>query len=339
VQLAWPGGVVLVDALACDMRALGGLLRAPSTMVTHAGSADLPILERACGHRPAALFDTQIAAGFVGLGTPSLVSLVSALLGERIDKAEQLTDWSRRPLTEAARRYAASDVIHLLALAAELRMRLRALDREDWVAAECEVLRVTPARDPDPELAWWRIKGSRNLRGDRAGVAQSVAAWRERRARELDRPARHVLGDLVLAGIAARPPRSEAELSDLRGAERLPKAVLSAVVGAVEDGFAMPRSELRLPPKYDDDAALDAAIALLSAWSAQTAAAAQIEPRLLATRDEIRAKVNGRPSRLDEGWRAELVGDRIRELIDGTAVLRLVEGGRSVKLESTDGLA
>jgi ribonuclease D len=335
VQLAWPGGIALVDALACDMRALDELLQAPAMMVTHAGSADLPILERTCGHRPASLFDTQLAAGFIGLGSPSLMSLVSALLGERLDKSEQLADWSRRPLSEAARRYAASDVIHLLALAAELRARLGELGRIDWVTAECEALRITPARDSDPEVAWWRIKGARSLRGERAGVAQSVAAWRERRARELDRPARHVLSDLVLAGVAARPPRSVKELADLRGAERLPKPMLAEVVAAVEAGFAMPRDQLRLPPKLDDDAALDAAIALLSAWSAQQAAAAQIEPRLLATRDDVRAKVNGRPGRLDEGWRADMVGDRISELIDGRAVLRLVEGGRSVKLEST----
>jgi ribonuclease D len=199
------------------------------------------------------------------------------------------------------------------------------------------VLRLTPARDPDPEVAWWRIKGARSLRGERAGVAQAVTAWRERRARELDRPARYVLSDLVLAGIAARPPRSVSDLSDLRGAERLPKAALAEIVRAVEEGRATPDEELRLPPKHDDDASLDAAIALLSAWSAQTAAAERLEARLVATRDDIRAKVNGRPSRLDEGWRAELVGDRIRELIDGSAVLRLVEGGRSVKLESTGG--
>jgi ribonuclease D len=335
VQVAWAGGVALIDALACDMRALGALLDAPATMVTHAGSADLPILERSCGRRPAALFDTQIAAGFIGFGSPSLVSLVSAVLGERLDKAEQLADWSRRPLTDAARRYAASDVLHLLPLAAELRRRIDELGRGTWVTDECEALRVTPARDPDPDIAWWRIKGARNLRGERAGAAQAVAAWRERRARELDRPARHVLGDLVLAGIASRPPHTVGQLSELRGAERLPKAVLTDVVREVESGLAMPRDAVKFPPKHDDDASLDAAIALLSAWSAQIAAAEKLEARLLATRDDVRAKVNGRPSRLDTGWRADLVGDRIRELIDGTAVLRLVEGGRSVKLEST----
>ncbi|MEX2267224.1 MAG: HRDC domain-containing protein [Acidimicrobiia bacterium] len=333
-QVSWPGGVALVDALACDVQPLREILEGPATMVTHAGAADLPILERACGARPTVLFDTQLAAGFVGLGLPSLSVLVSSVLGIRLDKKEQLTDWARRPLSGSAQAYAASDVLHLLPLTAALRGRLASAGREEWAAAETELLRTLPTRDQDPDTAWWRIKGSRSFRGEHAAVAQAVAAWRERRAQELDRPARFVLSELVLAGLAARPPRTARELGHLRGAESLPKAVATAVVEAVEAGRAMPRSELRLPPRHDDDAALDAAVGLLVAWTAQEAAREGIEARLLGTRDDVRALVNGRPNRLDDGWRAEMVGNQIRQLVAGGAVLRLVDGGRRVRLES-----
>jgi ribonuclease D len=338
VQLSWAGGVAIVDPLACDVRALADLLQPPATMVTHAGAADLPILERVCAARPTTLFDTQIAAGFVGLGMPSLVALVSALLDIRLDKKEQLTDWARRPLPDAARRYAAGDVLHLLPLAAELRTRLESMGRDGWAAAECEVLRTVAVRDPDPDTVWWRIKGSRALRGERARVAQAVAAWRERRARELDRPTRFVLSELVLAGIAARPPHDARELTDLRGAGSLPKEVARVVLEAVEAGRAMDPAELRLPPRHEDDGALDAAAALLAAWTGQVAATERIEPRLLATRDDVKAMVNGRRSRLDEGWRAAIVGARIRGLVAGDAVLRLVDGGRRVRLEPSQEL-
>lgn len=334
VQISWPGGIALVDALECEVRPLAEILTGPGTMVTHAGAADLPILERAVGARPSALFDTQLAAGFVGLGLPSLSNLVSTALGVRLDKKEQLTDWARRPLSKSARAYAASDVEHLLALTAILRERLRSAGREEWATAETEVLRTLPARDQDPDTAWWRIKSSRSLRGEHATVAQAVAAWRERRAQELDRPARFVLSELVLAGLVARPPRTVRELGDLRGAESLPKAVAAAVLEAIEVGRAMPRGELRLPPKHSDDAALDAAVGLLVGWIGQEAGRGGIEPRLLGTRDDVRALVNGRPSRLDDGWRAEMVGNQIRELVAGQAVLRLVDGGRGVRLES-----
>jgi ribonuclease D len=332
LQLSWPDGVALVDALAVDVTPLHELLEGPGTMVTHAGGSDLPILERACGARPSVLFDTQVVAGFVGLGLPSLVSLVSSVLGTRLDKGEQLTDWSRRPLSHGARLYAAGDVAHLLDLTSELQKRLVAMGRADWAAAECEVLRRLPVRDADPDTAWWRIKGSRSLRGEKATIAQSVAAWRERRAQELDRPPRFVLSELILAGLTARPPRTASDLADLRGAGSLPKDVTGEVLEAVAVGRSMDASKLRVPPKHDDDA-LDAAVALLAAWTAQVAVSEKIDPRLLGTRDDVRSLVNGRPSRLAVGWRAEMVGERILDLVGGRAVLRLVDGGRRVQLE------
>jgi ribonuclease D len=333
VQLSWSGGIALVDPFACDVRALTAVLAAPSTMVTHAGGADLPIIDRACGARPQHLFDTQLAAGFVGLGQPSLVSLVDAVLDIRLDKGDQLSDWTRRPLPPSARRYAAGDVAHLLPLADSLRTRIGELGRTDWLAAESDLLLRTPGRDADPETAWWRIKGARSLRGRRASIAQSVAAWRERRAQETDRPPRFVLSDLTLAAVVQRPPRTADELARIRGAGSLPRAVSRGVLEAIERGEQMDRAELREPPRHGDDPALDAAVGLLTGWAAQVAAGEQVDARLLATREDVKALVNDRPSRLDDGWRAAMVGADLHALVQGEAVMRLVGGGRRLSLE------
>lgn len=333
VQLAWPGNVALVDPFEADVRALGAVLARPATMVTHAGGADLPIIERACGGRPATLFDTQLAAGFIGQGQPSLVSLVSSLVDVQLDKGDQLSDWSRRPLTASARQYAAGDVAHLLALAATLRERLEKLGRLEWAAAECEILRQTPARDADPDTVWWRIKGARSLRGERACIAQTVAAWREHRAQQVDRPPRFVLSDLALAAIVQRPPASIDELLRVRGAGSLPRAAARDILDAVERGRAMDQRDLRAPPKHRDDPAVDAAVGILTGWTSQVAAGERVDARLLATRDDVKALVNGRPSRLDGGWRAEMIGGDLRAIVDGEAVVRLVDGGKRLQIE------
>jgi len=335
VQLAWPGGIVLVDPLSCDVAALAEILETSATMITHAGGADLPIIERACGARPNVLFDTQLAAGFVGLGQPSLVSLVVAVLDVRLDKGDQLTDWERRPLSDSARRYAAGDVEHLLALSAALRERLESRGREAWALAECAVLLATQPRDPDPDIAWWRIKGSRSLRGEQACIAQSVVAWRERRAREQDLPARFVLSELALTALVQRPPKSADDITRLRGAGSLPKAVVAGLFDAVVAGRTMDQSELRSPPKLGDDSGLDAAVGILNGWASQIAAGEHVDARLLATREDVKALVNGRPGRLDDGWRAEMVGDDLHALVAGEAVVRLVGGGKRLQLESS----
>src|SRR4051794_7004741 len=252
VQVSWPHGVALVDPLACDVRALADVLHAPATMITHAGASDLPILERAVGARPAGLFDVQLAAGFVGLGLPSLGSLVSILLGGRLDKSEQLADWTVRPLTPAVRKYAAADVEYLFPLGLELRHRLEDLGREGWAASECELMRTAPERRVDADTAWWRIKGANSMRGEKARIAQAVAGWRERRAQRLDVLPRFVLPDLALAAVVGRPPKTRDQLFALRGVSRLANDVVQELLDAVEAGREMPKERLRLPEKYDD---------------------------------------------------------------------------------------
>ena len=333
VQISWRSGVALVDPFACDVRALADVLHAPATMITHAGASDLPILERAVGARPAGLFDVQLAAGFVGLGTPSLASLVSVLLGVRLDKSEQLTDWSVRPLTESVRRYAADDVTYLFPLAAALRDQLEARGREAWATAECEQLRTTLPRATEPDTAWWRIKGSSTMKGEKARVAQAVAAWRDRRGQRLDIPPRFVLSELALAAIVNRPPRNADDVQKVRGVSGLPAGAVRELLDAVEAGRTMAAEQLRRPPRHDEAPELDAAVSLLSAWVTELATAERLDKKLLATRDDVKDLVYGRPSRLDHGWRASLAGHELRKVLEGRAVVRLVDGGRHLRLE------
>ncbi len=110
LQLAWPGGSVLVDPLAVDLTPLAKVFAGPAVAVIHAASQDLEVLELACGSVPGVLFDTQVAAGFVGFSTPSLAQLLERLLKVQLPKADRLTDWLRRPLGHEAKVYAAGDV-------------------------------------------------------------------------------------------------------------------------------------------------------------------------------------------------------------------------------------
>src|SRR5262249_43403432 len=154
-----------------------------------------------CGRVPTELFDTQVAAGFVGMGTPSLASAVERMVGAKLAKGDRLTDWTRRPLKVEQRAYAAADVEYLLELHDELGRRLGTAGRLQWAVDECEERRNRIRTRPEPESAWWRIKGARQLRGSTRGVAQAVAAWRERTAEALDVPPRYVLSDLALTGV------------------------------------------------------------------------------------------------------------------------------------------
>ena len=151
-------------------------------MVAHAAEQDLAILVRTCGDPPSQLFDTQIASGSIGLGAPSLASLVERLLGVKLAKGDRLTDWTRRPLKPEQKVYAAADVEFLLALHDVLIARLEPMGRLAWATDECEERRARIRTRPEPELAWWRMKGARQLRGRSAASpnrsAPGASEWR-----------------------------------------------------------------------------------------------------------------------------------------------------------------
>jgi ribonuclease D len=303
-------------------------------MVAHAADQDLTILERACGRVPTSLFDTQVAAGFVGLGTASLAAAVERLLGTKLAKGDRLTDWTRRPLRAEQRVYAAADVEHLLALHDVLVERLTSAGRLQWALDECEERRRRTRTRPEPETAWWRIKGSRQLRGNARGVAQAVAAWRERTAESLDVPPRYILSDLALAGLVHRPPHDRDDLANTRGIDgRLRDAQASELLGAIKAGIDMPNSELQLPESGRIDRSLAPAVTVLGAWLAQRASELDLDPALLGTRAELTQLLQGQPSRLGSGWRDDLVGAPLRRILAGEAALVLRDGGRRIELK------
>ena len=324
VQLGWSGGIALIDSLAVDPSPLRGLLGAEHTITMHASSQDLEVLQRICGRIPEVLFDTQLAAGFLGYGTPSLASLVEGELGVKLPKGDRLTDWLRRPLGADARVYAAGDVAHLLPLSALIRDRLAARGRLQWALDECEALRRRALVEREPNEAWWKVKEARSLRGTAIGVAQEVAAWRERRAAQVDQPIRFVLPDLALVGIAQRPPADLRALQRTRGLDdrHLRGDAAESLLAAVRAGEALPREAYRLPPSGEVDRDLRPATTLVSAWISQLARSLAIDTTILATRSDLEALLRQDPgARLAEGWRAEVVGDAVRDLVSGGAAI------------------
>jgi ribonuclease D len=159
VQLAVPEGgtasaIELVDPLAgnVDGGPLASVLADPAVeLVVHAGRQDIALIRRWLATDVTNVFDTQVAAGFIGLGAQSSYeSLLGELLDVRVRKTASFTRWDARPLSQEQLGYAREDVVHLLELAGELERRPQAAGRLAWAREECEPLqRASDDRDPD----------------------------------------------------------------------------------------------------------------------------------------------------------------------------------------------
>lgn len=338
IQIAVGDRVALIDPLAVDTSLLRPLFESDSLAVFHAAQQDLDVLTQSMGFVPSRIFDTQLAAGFVGYSSPSLVNLAASLLRVTIPKGDRLTDWLRRPLTNDQRNYAASDVIHLAELRRLISEDLERRGRTQWSEEACEELRTRPVGPTDPDEAWLRVKDIRTVKGKSRWVAQSVARWREERAMHLDIPPRHVMSDIALLSVAQRCPRTTDELSSCRGIDgRLTHGTLAqALVDAVRRGLSRAESgELSFPsPEGEDlEKTMRPAVTLVGVWVAELARQSDLDPTLLGTRKDIVDLLAGNDgARLARGWRADILGRDVELLIQGRMALTFRSDGDQVGL-------
>jgi ribonuclease D len=334
IQLKWGKRIALVDPLEVSLSLFGELFNSSVLCVVHAAQQDLEVLNYACGAAPRHLFDTQVAAGFVGMSSPSLSTLVQSELKATLTKGDRLTDWLRRPLTPNQCSYAATDVEHLLDLHDNLVAKLQTLGRTEWVVDACEELRLKPAGPSSPEDAWLKIKEVRTLKGGARGVAQALGRWRELRAMSANIPPRRVLSDMALLGIAQAMPQTSDDLFRSRGVEQrqlgaeMTREILHAVSEGADQVVKFPTSD-----QEDVDKDLRPAVGLITAWVGELARIHQIDATLLGTRLDILQFLRKAPNaRLAKGWRAEIVGKDIDGILggnmgisfDGRGGLRLV---------------
>ena len=335
LQVAWPGGIALIDPLAVNPELFTKLFDSDAVAVLHAAQQDLDVLMHAVGNVPRVIYDTQVAAGFIGYATPSLVELVRGELAQTPLKGDRLTDWLHRPLTTDQQEYAAADVRYLLDLQDHIDAQLIERGRLAWAVEAFDELRSRPTGRTAPEDAWARLKDARTLRPRARAIAQAVAAWRDREAQALDIPVRQVLSDLAVLGIAQRQPADLVELAQCRGVDDRHRRgrIGNELLAVVDTAKHAP------PPTVGNggdelDRSMRPALTLVSAWVSHVARTERIDTALLATRNDLVALLSGdADARLHSGWRAELVGDGIERLLagsvgltfDGNGGLRLIE--------------
>jgi ribonuclease D len=329
IQIAWSTGCYLIDPFAVDLTLLHEAFASSTTFVFHAFEQDLDILERSVGIIPRLLFDTQIAAGFLGLAKASLATLLERFSGISLPKADRLTDWTARPLNPAQIEYAASDVLWLLDLRALLEEELSHRLRAQWAQEEIELAATRRRQEVPLDDVWLRIKECRGLPKDARRFAQAVARWREERARALDIPTRFLLSDLSIAAIAQVRPRSLAELAGVRGLDL--RRIGPGIDRELLEVIANARRSTTTPqiPVYEAVAprGSGALISLCNAWVYAKAHQQEIDPALIGTRDEVSEFLFGTSSRLREGWRFNLIGADLLAIKSGEKAVYVTQNG------------
>ena len=284
--------------------------------VLHSARQDIEVIYQLTDRMPASIFDTQVAAGLLGLPAQiGYAGLVQELLDVEIHKVHTRADWSRRPLRDEFLEYAAEDVEYLLPAYEILAERLEESGRIEW-AREDSAWLLDPALYVNSDgQAIDRLKGARNFRGRKRAAAARLADWRENEAIKRNRPRQWIMRDNVLLDIAWNLPQSEKELADIQGVppklvRRVGKRLLDEIGNSARDqrDYTPPR-----PPNEGQKVLLKEMQSRVASCADELGVAAET----VASKRELSGVIiNGkRNSRLFSGWRAEMIGDELRELL------------------------
>ena len=341
VQLAVPGDApedaVLVDPLVegLDLAPLHDLFRdAGVVKVFHAARQDLEIFFTEGDVIPAPLFDTQVAAMVCGFGEQvGYETLVRKVARAQVDKSSRFTDWSRRPLSEAQKRYALADVTHLRTIYEHLAAELARTGRTPWVEEEMDVLRDPATYVVEPQDAWRRLK-MRNPTPRFCAIARELAAFRERYAREADVPRSRVYKDDALLELVSLKPSDHKDLAKARLLLREGRkgAVADGILAAVAAGLALPKEDLPEPPAQKSRDQINVALAdLLRVLLKAKAEEAGVASKLIATASDLDDIAAGdRDGPWARGWRETVFGADARRLCAGEIALACE--GQSVRI-------
>lgn len=337
VQVAAAGRYAIIDPLAVrDMTPFWELLASGTrTTIAHAARQELCFCLEGIGKRPATLFDTQIAAGMIGMEYPAAYStLVQKLTGKVLGKGETRSDWRRRPLTSRQLEYAVRDVMYLGEVRDAIDQRMEELGRSEWFRDEMEhwQLQVEQFEYTD---RWRRLPGVSSLAPQGLAIARELWLWRDSQAQQLDRPPRRILRDDLIGELAKRGSADVGSVKGIRGMNYRDKSrYVEDIAACIQRVLRMPPDQWPQPlPRKGGRPRLGLLGQFLATALSSVCHAQEIAPSLVGTVDDVRdliayhLQLDGAgadtPPALARGWRSQVVGRTIQDVLAGKLAIRV----------------
>jgi len=321
VQISSNLGIGCIDYLQNnDLNKLWELIFNPKILkIVHSARQDLEILFLIKNQIPENIFDTQIAAAL--LGYPPQIGIKKLLKGElntQISKTETRSDWSKRPLNLKQIKYALEDVDYLLDLHNVLEKKLKAKKRYLWALEDSSRILTNIDELFNPDSAWKKISGIKNLKNKNQFLAVKLARWREKTAIKMDLPRQWVLSDQSLIEIAKKGPMSLAQLKNIENKSRhLQKSELEQILKLVKKCKEKIEETRKINPKFNKNYKIRFDPILLEKFSKKINSKAKelkIFPEVLAGKKDLLALIQKKDNaKLLTGWRNKIIGAELSE--------------------------
>lgn len=344
IQLAYDSGFAVLDPLAINnLQSFWTLLaEGEHETIVHSGRVDLEFCLRETESLPKRIFDTQLAAGFIGCDYPAgCANLIGRILNVDLPNSETRTDWTRRPLTRAQLEYGLDDVRYLHSLRTYIGGRIEKLGRWTWFEEEMNAWKEKLLWQFSPDR-WQRLVQNSTLDQRSLAIVKELFFWRERRAQLADCPVRRILRDDLIIELARRQTYDIERIKEVRDfAQSIYAGILEPISETIRHAMRLPKKEL--PPLMDHDPSSKMTVLGQLLYSALGTICKQNELaiNLVASTSDVRKWALWRihPELkislplLEKDWRKQVIGNVFDDLIRGNLVIRVADPTSDEPLE------
>jgi ribonuclease D len=331
IQISVPDLNILIDTLSIrDLEPLSPILSNPDIRkVFHGADYDIRSLSRDFSVEVNSLFDTQIAAKFLGMTQTGLSSILENRFGIRLEKKFQKSDWSRRPLSRDMLRYAVQDTCYLIPLSMMLESELIEKGRLAWFEEECKLQSMVRFSPPRQDPLYTRFKGASKLAPRDLAIIDEILKWREDLSRKRDIPPFKIISNQQVLDLAGRKPT---ELDDLDILSK--KQIVSigkSILNCVQSAMAIPEDRLPIFPREKRQKHGSATLKKINAlkeWRDRFGKESGLDPSIICPNALIEAVAVMHPCSPDglkelgemRRWQIKLFGNEICDLLASISI-------------------
>lgn len=336
LQVDCPAGSFLIDPIALnDLTPFFKVIENPDVLkITHAGENDYRILYNTFNILPKNIFDTQIAAGFVGYNYPTAFrKIVEKELKVRLKKGFAVAEWDNRPLSDKHLQYALNDVIYLNDLYTKLSKKLKSSEREVWCKKEMDKLETAAHYYVNPNAEALNNNMMPHL-GKREQIFMlRLFAWRKQEAKKKDYSKEMILQGKYINHIVKNIQQGPTALKNNR---LLPKSFFKKYGEVFMELYDTPATEeeknilSEIPVRKDSSPFEDITHDVLYALIKRRCIRQGVSQNLLFSKSSLKL-FRKTPEWLGDSWRVEVLGDSLVNLLKRSHQLKYkFEDGRFI---------
>ena len=291
--------------------------------IIHSLQQDIEIFFQINKKTPKSIIDTQIMASFCDFSYKiGYANLVKQILNKDLSKDLQYSDWLSRPLSDKQITYAVNDIKYLLQIYNHINQKISNTKKIKWFKQEMDIVL---ARNYDinnsniyKNFTLSKINNTQKIK------LHSLILWRDKIAQDINKPRKFIIPDKTIKEIICSEIKNYEDLNDICCNNKylntkLKKQILSIILvedkADKHDTYMQNYNDFQQKIKLQNDQnkIYHKSLEIITEESYRHG----ISKEIIVSNNDIKLIISGKKNFSDifQGWRLEVVGSKLKEIL------------------------